>query len=102
DRALILSGASYPSTQAMLYQPLIEMLRPLLQQVDIVQKVAAVWLGEAARLFPELRAWRPELPLLQTENHDAARSHLFEALCQLIAAFAGAARSIILCLDDLH
>jgi DNA-binding SARP family transcriptional activator len=64
--------------------------------------VQPIWLAEASRLMPELRALWPDLPPPVPAEPDEARTRLFEALCQITLGLAAGPRPLIMCLDDLH
>jgi predicted ATPase len=59
-------------------------------------------MAEAARVIPDLRLLRLDLPPPVTVGPDEARTGLFEALGQLTLALAAGPQPAILCLDDLH
>jgi len=103
SQALVLTGAGYPGEQEIPYQPVIDALRPTLPTIAASGSIAPTWLAEATRLFPELHSLRSELPSAMQDRAEPARSRLFAALCQLLLGLTnGDARTLLLCLDDLH
>ncbi|HUS13879.1 MAG TPA: BTAD domain-containing putative transcriptional regulator, partial [Chloroflexia bacterium] len=62
--------------------------------------VSPVWLAEMARLLPELRARRPDLPVPPVLPPDEERRRIFEALVQCLLAIDG--RPLVFHIDDVH
>jgi predicted ATPase len=98
----LLMGAGYPETQISPYQPLVEALRSRLSMEPFNFPAYPSWLGEAARLLPELAALHPGLPDPPVSEPGWARARLFESLEMIVTSMAGDARPVLLCLDDLH
>ncbi len=61
--------------------------------------LADVWLAEAARLVPELRAGRPHLPAPEPLSESWQHRHFFEALARAVLAVP---EPLLLVLDDLQ
>lgn len=101
DQALILAGESQPEERSLPYQPVAQALRSALDGEYLIH-VQPIWLAESARLVPELRVLRPDLPPPLPAEPEEARTRLFEALCQTILGLAAGLRPVLLCLDDLH
>ena len=107
--ALVLASGSQPEERTLPYQPIAQALRSVLH-VECLAHVQPIWLAEVARLVPELRTLRPDLPLPLPAEPDGARTRLFEALCQIVLGLAAGpraeagrqARPVLLCLDDLN
>jgi predicted ATPase len=59
-----------------------------------------LWLGELARLVPELRERYPDLPT-PADDPTLGRGRLFEAVARLGQALAGR-KPLVLCLDDVQ
>ncbi len=97
----VLSAASHPGVQSIPYQPLVEALRPALQDHIGLAGVAESWLSVASLLFPELRTLFPNLPPPVLPDPEQARGQLFEALCQILRSLSRDTL-VLLCLDDLH
>lgn len=90
---LVLTGACYPGAPTAPYQPIVQALRSLLGHDDaegsgredirltspLPLSISSVWLAEAARLLPELRALYPDLPPLVSEPPEA-QERLFERM----------------------
>ncbi len=105
DRASVVEGGCRPQAQALPYQPVVQALRsgtPQYGQAWLQQlPIPAHWLAEAARLLPELQSNDLSQSIPAAVEPTDARSHLFEALSQVILGLA-AQRPLVLCLDDLH
>jgi DNA-binding SARP family transcriptional activator/tetratricopeptide (TPR) repeat protein len=102
NQAFVLVGMSSQDTQTVPYHPVAEALRPALRAQLPWLQAPACSMAEAARLIPDLRLLRLELPPPLTVGPEEARTGLFEALCQLTLALAAGPQPAILCLDDLH
>jgi DNA-binding SARP family transcriptional activator len=97
----VLRGQAFESSGRLSYQPLIEALRPRIDQENAPDDLLHdVWLAELARLLPELRERYPDLSSLVADT-SVARNHLFEAVARLLTALA-ARTPLVLFLDDLH
>jgi predicted ATPase len=102
NHAVVLEGASSQDTHTVPYHPIAEALRPALTAHLPWLQAPACNMAEAARIMPDLRLLRLELPPPVTVGPDEARTGLFEALCQLTLALAAGPQPAILCLDDLQ
>lgn len=119
--AVVARGRCYEFGSGVPYQPLIEVLRPLLLGEagnPFPRPLAAlspVWLAEIASLLPDLRELTPNRPPpgaaendTDPEMHSAARQRLFEAVAQALAAVLSSRKKgeiwqpLALFLDDLH
>ena len=99
EGARILSGAT-TLAEPVPYQAVAAALRsalPLLAAVEI----GPVWLAAIAAFIPELRARRPELPLLPRLDVDREQTRLFEAVARALAGLAQP-RPVLLIVEDLH
>ncbi|HET9918911.1 MAG TPA: AAA family ATPase [Ktedonobacteraceae bacterium] len=97
----VLRGQAFESSRRLSYQPLIEALRPRIDQENAPDDLLHdVWLAELARLLPELYERYPDLSS-PVEDASVARNHLFEAVARLLDALA-ARTPLLLFLDDLH
>ncbi|HEV2582711.1 MAG TPA: AAA family ATPase, partial [Ktedonobacteraceae bacterium] len=97
----VLRGQAFESSGRLSYQPLIEALRPRIDQENAPDDLLHdVWLAELARLLPELRERYPDLSG-PVADASVARNHLFEAVARLLDALAARA-PLLLFLDDLH
>ncbi|MBA3534365.1 MAG: AAA family ATPase [Ardenticatenales bacterium] len=101
--ALVLAGAAHELEHALPYHPIIEALRSLLANPEwpllrANLNLPAVWLGEIARLLPELAATLPT-PLPAARAADEAR--LWEGTHQFLLSLARQ-RPLLFFLDDLH
>jgi DNA-binding SARP family transcriptional activator/tetratricopeptide (TPR) repeat protein len=99
SQALLLAGAAQRSGQSLPYHPLVRALRSAPPGLLVADPV---WLGEASRLLPELRAIYPDLPAQASAAQDESRGRLFEALVQILLTLAERTPPLLLCLDDLH
>ena len=99
--ALVLSGQAFEVGGRLPYQPLVEALRPRLEEENAPEDLLEdPWLAELSRILPELRARYPDLPA-PTEDELAAKIRLFEAVARLMDALAKAG-PLVLLLDDLQ
>jgi predicted ATPase/DNA-binding SARP family transcriptional activator len=97
----VLRGQAFESSGRLSYQPLIEALRPRIDQENAPDDLLHdVWLAELARLLPELRERYPDLSS-QAADASVSRNHLFEAVTRLLDALA-ARTPLVIFLDDLH
>ena len=97
----VLSGQAFEMGGRLPYQPLVEALRPRLEEENAPEDLLDdPWLAELARILPELRVRYPDLPA-PTEDELTARMRLFEAVARLLDALAQRA-PLVLLLDDLH
>src|SRR5216684_3290158 len=99
--AEVLCGQAFEMGGRLPYQPLVEALRPRLEQENAPEDLLEdLWLAELSRLLPELRVRYPDLPA-PTEDELMAKMRLFEAVARLVDALAKPA-PLVLLLDDLH
>src|SRR5437588_7325256 len=99
--AEVLSGQAFEMGGRLPYQPLVEALRPRLEEENAPEDLLEdLWLAELARLLPELRVRYPDLPA-PTEDELTARGQLFEAVARLVDALARRV-PLVLLLDDLQ
>lgn len=96
-----LHGNAFESGSRMLYQPLIEALRPRLERENALGDwVGESWLAPLSLLLPELRERYPALSLAQLQAA-ADRTQLFESLARLTLTLATVA-PLVLFVDDLQ
>lgn len=100
--ALVLAAAARPGEQSFPYQLIVEAVRSLHCWDRLIATAQPVWLAEAARLLPELRALYPGLSPPPPTEPEEARARLLEALCRMMLGLGGGSRPLLLCLDDLH
>ncbi|MBN1249300.1 MAG: DUF2791 family P-loop domain-containing protein [Anaerolineae bacterium] len=100
-RALVLAAAARSVARALPYQPVAEAIRTLTTWEPLTT-LLPVWLAEAARVLPELRQLRPDLPMPLPLEPQEARTRLLEALCRLFLHLADGPMPLLLCLDDLQ
>jgi DNA-binding SARP family transcriptional activator/tetratricopeptide (TPR) repeat protein len=90
-------GRAYEAEAGFAYAPILPWLRAGLDQA--AQRVDDVWLAEAARLVPELRAARPGLPTPSPISDPGQRERFAGALVRVALAHG---RPALFVLDDLH
>ncbi len=117
--AVALRGRCYEFGSDVPYQPIAEALRSILGRGAGEQRSRGetslalshhrssapplpgpVWLMELARLLPEVREMRPDLPTPPPVTGKAARQRLFEAVARFLLDFG--AWGLVVFLDDLH
>jgi DNA-binding SARP family transcriptional activator/tetratricopeptide (TPR) repeat protein len=99
--AQVLRGQAFEMGGRLSYQPLVEALRPRLEEENAPEDLLEdLWLAELSRLLPELRVRYPDLPA-PTEDELTAKLRLFEAVARLLDALAQRS-PLVLLLDDLH
>jgi predicted ATPase/DNA-binding SARP family transcriptional activator len=96
----VLWGHCYAFERSVPYQPAVEALRAALPQL-ISDNVAPLWLAEAARLVPELRQERPDLPEPARLEPEHEQARLMEGLCRCLLGLAER-QPLLLLLEDLH
>lgn len=101
--ALIMTAAGRELERALPYHPIIEMLRGIMGGAEWSTQRASLglhelWLQELARLVPELAL---AMPRIMPAPGPTDESRLWEAISQLLQAFAGA-RPVVLLFDDLQ
>jgi DNA-binding SARP family transcriptional activator len=101
EGADVLQGRAFEIGSRLLYQPVIEALRPRIERENAPDDLLSdTWLAELARLLPELGDRYPDLPAPQT-NKFVARNRLFEAVARLFQALAKRT-PLILFIDDVQ
>lgn len=90
------------ATQELPFAPLTELFAGDDRLADLARsgRVPEVWLAEAGRLMPQLRAAVPDLPRLAALPPEEERRHVFEALTLLLAALDS--RPLVIFFDDVH
>src|SRR2546421_537103 len=97
----VLSGQAFEMGGRLPYQPLIEAVRPRLEEENAPEDLLDnLWLAELSRILPELRVRYSDLPA-PTQDELAAKVRLFEAVARLVDALAQRG-PLVLLLDDLH
>lgn len=101
----LLVGRSAETERLTPYFPLVDALRGELPATPgslagPLATLAPVWLAEVARLLPEIRLLRPDVPAPAQVEPSQERLRLIEGLTQCICALAD--RPTLLLLDDLH
>jgi len=103
DQATVVSGSSHEPERSLPYWPLVEALRPYASTASLTAlDVEPLYLAEVARLLPEVRTCRPDLPAPSTAELGQDQGRLFLALVRWLRSLAARRPPLILCLDDLH
>ncbi len=95
----ILHGHCYEAERSLPYHPIVDALTSILPTLDLASlPVPDVWLGEVARLVPDILDARPGL---LTPRPDAVQDHrrLFEGVVRFLAALPA---PVLFILDDLQ
>lgn len=103
EEILVLATRCLESTQNLPFAPLKELFssRACGQRLFSVNTpLSRIWLAEMARLFPEIKATFPDLPVPATLPPEEERHRVLEAFAQSLMALK--ADPLILFLDDLH
>jgi DNA-binding SARP family transcriptional activator len=88
---------SYQAAGRPPWGPVVDWIRSGALRTNL-DRLEPVWLTEVARLLPELRTTRPDLPPPAPVS-EAARHHLFDALSRALTA---GDRPLLLVIDDLQ
>jgi DNA-binding SARP family transcriptional activator len=97
----VLSGRALQTRGALPYAPLVQALRPRLEQENAPDDLLCdMWLAELGRLLPELRERYPDLSPV-TGDETLGQGRLFEAVARLVVALAERA-PLVLFLDDMQ
>jgi DNA-binding SARP family transcriptional activator/predicted ATPase len=99
EGARVVSGVT-TQAEPVPYQAVAAALRSALPLLAALE-VGPIWLAAIAALIPELRARRPDLPLLPPLDADRDQTRLFEAVARVLAGLA-LPRPVLLILEDLH
>jgi predicted ATPase len=101
----IFRARCYEGETDLAYGPFLAGFQDLFDQptsTDWLQAIPRQWLGEAARLFPNISTRFPDLPIAPPLEGPGAQVRFYEGLRQvLIAALAGDSPGILF-LDDIH
>ncbi|HEX9076629.1 MAG TPA: AAA family ATPase, partial [Anaerolineae bacterium] len=87
------------------YGPFIEAMRSALtdsERANRLRKVPPHFLGEAARLLPELRSFHPRLPDLPALDSPGAASRFYEGISRVLMATLAGPVPGVLFIDDLQ
>ncbi|HTK09346.1 MAG TPA: AAA family ATPase [Ktedonobacteraceae bacterium] len=101
EGADVMQGRAFETGSRLLYQPVIEALRPRIKRENAPDDLLSdIWLAELARLLPELRDRYPDLPAPQGDRSMAC-NRLFEAVACLLQALARRA-PLVFFIDDIQ
>ncbi len=96
----VLWGHCHAFERSIPYQPVVEMLQAALPRLAS-SHIAPLWLAEAARLLPELRARRPDLPDPLRLEPEHEQGWLIEGLYRCLLGLA-TQQPLLVLLEDLH
>lgn len=106
--ARILRSRCYHYRTGLVYEPLVEALRPLFHPKEGVMgevagqfALAESWRVELSRLWPEVQG-QGKITLPALDEDTTARHRLFEAIAHFLEAAIAQKRQMVLFLDDLH
>jgi len=100
----LLSAHCYQVEQTMPFQPLIELVRQVMEYDDRWQTLAPVWLRELAVLVPEMgevAAAATSVALPSDEPDESRQGRLFQAISHLFANQAER-HKLMLVVEDIH
>jgi predicted ATPase len=102
----VLGARCYEGEESLAFAPISAMLRVAIGQDESRQWLEStpdLWLSEAARLLPELRLLRPDLPAVPRLESTGAQCRFFEGLRQVILGVCvrGSRPGVLIC-DDVH
>jgi DNA-binding SARP family transcriptional activator len=100
DGGSVLRGHGYDATPGFPYEPVVEILRNALATPGLAG-TAPEWLGEVARLVPELRQRFPALPGAAEQTDSSSGWRLYEGVAQVLLALA-TERPVAVSIDDLQ
>jgi DNA-binding SARP family transcriptional activator len=100
EGAVVLRGRGYDPQAGVPYAPVADALRGVLDAPGLAA-TAAEWLGEAARLFPELRSRFPHIDHPEIPEDRSTQWRLFEGIAQIVLNVAAEQPALVF-VDDLH
>jgi DNA-binding SARP family transcriptional activator len=103
----VLKGRCYELSPLRAYQPFVEVLRSALAEEaegsgQVLARVPREVLEDLARLVPELRDLRPDLPEPSPISGSQGRRRLFTSVGLFLESLCRSGDPLILFLDDLH
>ncbi|MGE5140495.1 MAG: ATP-binding protein, partial [Rudaea sp.] len=99
----VLDTRCLEATSSVPYAPLSELFRPrpvLRRLLSPTASISPVWLAELARLLPEIRVERFDLPILAPLPAEEEHRRVLEAFTQCVRALSSPALALFI--DDLH
>ncbi len=99
---VLLTGVGHIGGHRLSYQPIVQALSPIINEVYATFDGEPIWLTEASRLWPELHVLLSDMPQPMPGKSDEIHLCLFESLCRLILSMSRRSPCLVLCLDDLH
>lgn len=111
-RTIVLKGRCYELAPAVAYLPFSEALRSALTETEAAERTLSILppevLEDLARLVPDLRELRPELPTPGPLFGESGRLRLFESVARFLEGLCHAdpespgGDPLVIFLDDLH
>ncbi|HVR96988.1 MAG TPA: AAA family ATPase [Thermoanaerobaculia bacterium] len=111
-RTVVLKGRCYELAPTVAYLPFSEALRSALTETDVAERALSFLppevLEDLARLVPDLRELRPELPTPGPLFGESGRLRLFESVARFLEALcrvdpeSPGGDPLVIFLDDLH
>ncbi len=93
---------SYQVEQAMLYQPLVDLVRHINETwPEQIAGLPTVWLREIAALVPEIAGTATGQAIVPAQTDENQQGRLFQAIVHLLSAIAGE-NGLMLNVDDIH
>lgn len=104
--ATAVSDRCYEGEANLAYAPFVEALRKVFEHRENdsgwLEDISSEWMGEAARLLPELRATRHGLPDPPPLDSPGAQARFFEAISQVLLEGCRGSVPGVLFIDDLQ
>ncbi len=99
----VLRARCYEGESTLAYGPIVELLRSCVERQETKNSLSDLsdnWLTEVARLLPELRESRPQLPEPPPLTGPGAQSHFLEGVSRAVVVACGSQG--LLFIDDLQ
>jgi len=103
--ANVIAAKCYEGETQLAYGPIVAGLRVILTREDVMDRLEGIplpWLGEVARLLPELLTLRPGLPSPLPLETLGAQSRFFEGLRQMLFTLCKGRQPGIIFFDDMQ
>ena len=103
--AEVVAARCYDGEASLAYAPVVAALRTALAREEIARRLGELpdrWLGEAARLVPEIDGLRPGVPPAPPLDRPGAQMSFFEGLMRVLLAACQGAKPGVLLFDDVQ